>query len=127
MSAAERFDGMHILIVEDEYYIAAGLEEFFAEAGASVLGPVSTVKAALALIGSHGDSMHGATLDVNLRGAHVFPVAEALRARKIPFVLSTGYDGDVIPPDYQDVVRLQKPVSPSAIAHRLAACIAAAK
>ena len=33
-----------------------------------------------------------ALLDVNLRGELVTPVAEALRARGVPFVLASAYD-----------------------------------
>ena len=35
-----------------------------------------------------------ALLDVNLSGETVFPVAEALKARGVPFAFATGYDAD---------------------------------
>jgi FixJ family two-component response regulator len=52
-----------------------------------------------------------AVLDVNMNGELVFPVAEALRQRKIPFVFVTGYgDGYAWPPHLRDVPQLRKPV-----------------
>ena len=40
-----------------------------------------------------GETPDVALLDVNLRGEPVTPVAEALRARGVPFVLASAYDG----------------------------------
>jgi CheY-like chemotaxis protein len=56
-----------------------------------VLGPAATVKEALRLLDSKVPDV--ALLDVNLRGEMVTPVAERLRARGIPFVLASAYDG----------------------------------
>ena len=50
---------------------------------------VASVPAALEAIAA-GD-FDGALLDVNLSGTMVFPVAEALASRKLPFVFVTGY------------------------------------
>jgi hypothetical protein len=48
-------------------------------------------------------------LDVNLRGDMVFPVADALRARGIPFAFATGYDGWALPERFADAPRVEKP------------------
>ena len=58
--------------------------------GFRVLGPATTVAAALRLL--DGAAPDVALLDVNLRGEPVTPVAEALRARGVPFVLVSAYD-----------------------------------
>jgi DNA-binding response OmpR family regulator len=79
------------LCVEDEILIAMELELVLTEAGFGVIGPVPTVAAALALLA--GRRPDAAVLDVNLRGERVTPVAEALRAMAVPFVLTSAYGG----------------------------------
>jgi hypothetical protein len=46
----------------------------------------------------------------------VFPVAEALRARGVPFVFTTGYNEHIIPDRYKDVARYEKPFDPGQVA-----------
>jgi hypothetical protein len=36
-------------------------------------------------------------LDVNLKGQKSYPIADALAARGVPFVFSTGYNKDSLP------------------------------
>jgi CheY-like chemotaxis protein len=50
---------------------------------------VATVAAAHEVIAS--TDLDGAILDINLSGKMVFPVADALADRHIPFVFATGY------------------------------------
>ena len=50
-------------------------------------------------------------VDINLGGGPSFELADSLKARGIPFLFITGYDEDVIPPEFADVERLQKPVA----------------
>ena len=50
-----------------------------------------------------------AILDVNLRGAQSFPVAEVLAARGVPFLFATGYDATILKPPYSGTPTLQKP------------------
>jgi hypothetical protein len=57
---------MRILIVEDEYYLAADLAEALAARGAEILGPIGTLDEALQAIAA--DRPDQAVLDVNLRG-----------------------------------------------------------
>ncbi|MCW8088259.1 response regulator [Sabulicella glaciei] len=78
-----------VLVVEDETFIALELELNLTEAGFVVIGPAPTVAAALALLASHRPDV--AVLDVNLRGERVTPVAEALKAMGVPFVLTSAY------------------------------------
>jgi CheY-like chemotaxis protein len=80
-----------VLVVEDEALIAMDLERLLGRHGYRVLGPAATVAGALRLL--DGEAPDVALLDVNLRGEMVTPVAEALRARGIPFVLASAYDG----------------------------------
>lgn len=99
-----------ILIVEDEYLLANDLEMELLEAGAIVLGPFGTLETAIEFVRTQ-PQIDGAILDVNLRGEMIFPVADLLNERGVPFVLTTGYDASVIPPRFEHSVRCEKPIS----------------
>ncbi|MDF3073525.1 MAG: hypothetical protein K0S54_1192 [Alphaproteobacteria bacterium] len=98
-----------ILIVEDEYLIAADLADLLAEHGAIVIGPASNVREALALVEHEGATIEGAVLDVNLRGERSFPIAERLLALGVRPVFTTGYSdpGDSL---HAELPRLTKPI-----------------
>ena len=99
-----------ILIAEDEYMLAVDLEMELLDAGAIVLGPFGTVETAIEFIRT-GQKIDGAILDVSLRGQMIFPAADLLIERGIPFVLTTGYDASVIPSRFKHCVRCEKPIS----------------
>ncbi|HEY0572058.1 MAG TPA: response regulator [Enterovirga sp.] len=107
-----------ILVVEDEYMLAEDMQRGLEKAGAIVLGPVPSVEDALELL---DDEPHvdGAVLDINLGGEKVFRVADALGARGISFVFTTGYDASEVPPAYRHVPRYEKPVSAATVARAL--------
>lgn len=75
------------LIVEDEWVIAADLQRILEELGWRVIGPAATVPQALWLLDSDPPSV--AILDINLGRTLATPVAEELKARRIPFVLAS--------------------------------------
>ena len=108
--AAARLDSRRILVAEDEYAIAGAIAELLAEAGAEVLGPVPTVARALRLATAPG-RLDAALLDVNLRREAVWPVVDALRARGVPVVLTTGNSSNVIPQAYARLPRCEKPAT----------------
>lgn len=99
-----------ILIVEDEYMLADDLKTELSDADAIVLGPAGTLEEALDLIRSER-KIDGAILDVYLHGAIVFPVADMLLLRDVPFVFTTGYEGSAIPSRYANVIRCEKPIN----------------
>ena len=55
------------------------------------------------------EAIDAAVLDVNLNGQMSYPVADALAARGVPFVFSTGYNKVRLPNSYQNFPVLQKP------------------
>ena len=82
-----------ILVVEDEMLLAMMLEDMILDLGHEVVGPALNLADALAL--ARDEPLDCAILDLNLgRGVLSTPVAELLRKRNIPFVLSTGYGAD---------------------------------
>ena len=88
--------GRRILVVEDDYLLAESLNDLLVEAGINVVGPVGSVPDALSLVAS-GQAIDGALLDVNVRGQAVFPVADALMERGVPFSFCSGYDRYTLP------------------------------
>ncbi|WP_454280655.1 response regulator [Sphingomonas sp. Marseille-Q8236] len=99
-----------VLIVEDEYMLADDLKMELEEAGAVILGPIGTLEDAIAAI-ENEEVIDGAILDVNLRGEMVFPVADLLLERDVPFIFTTGYDASAIPPRFSQITRCEKPVN----------------
>ena len=110
--------GRRILLVEDDYFIADAMLGVLEDAGATVLGPVSSVKEALALLDGEPE-VDSAILDINLNGEMVYPVADALTALGIPFIFATGYDEAAVPPAWRHVMRCEKPVNAAAVARAL--------
>ena len=96
-----------ILLVEDEMVIALLLEDLLVVLGYEVVGPVGRLREALAM--AESEAPDAALLDVNLNGEKVYPVANSLAARNIPFVFLTGYGAAGIPAPYRDRPTLQKP------------------
>ncbi|PVM82959.1 response regulator [Caulobacter endophyticus] len=115
---ADSLEGLAVLIVEDEFYLADDLASALGEAGARVLGPFGRVEDAQRLIES-GQAVDIAILDIDLVGDRVFPVADMLRERGTPFLFATGYDPDIIPSRLSDVPRLEKPVTTAAVVRLL--------
>lgn len=109
MSGAPDLTGRKILVVEDDYFLAADTAAALRGAGAEVLGPCPTEARVHDLL--EDETPTHAVLDLNLGGGGPqFGIAHLLKARGVPFVFLMGYDPNVIPPDLADVVRLQKPL-----------------
>ena len=105
--SGHRDHGLRILLVEDENLIALLLEDMLAELGHSVVGPVARLEKAREM--AQREAIDLAILDVNINGEQAYPVAEALAARGIPFIFSTGYGRRSLPPRYRDRPTLPKP------------------
>jgi two-component sensor histidine kinase len=97
-----------IMIVEDEALVALVLADQLAELGLSVVGPCTSVAEAKA-VADKGD-FEAAILDVNLGGELVYPVADLLSSRGIPFIFVTGYGRESIDPRFTNAPVLEKPV-----------------
>jgi CheY-like chemotaxis protein len=79
-----------ILIVEDDPVINVMLQDMLVKLRCMAVGPAGSVAAALSLIETT-PLLDGAVLDCNLGGDKVWPVADRLVERRVPFVFSTGY------------------------------------
>lgn len=110
--------GCAVLLVEDDYFIVKDLRRQFERAGAIVLGPASNVPDALELVRTL-PRVDAAVLDINLQGEMVFPVADALAERGVPFVFATGYDAVSVPFRHASVRHCSKPVGAGSLARAL--------
>ena len=105
--------GKTILVVEDEYFIASDLKRALEREQATVLGPVPDLDGGLALAGR--DEVDAAILDVTLRQATSYPIADALDARQVPYLFLTGYDGWALPAQCRTAPRVAKPFKMQAV------------
>jgi len=103
----ELLSGRRVLVVEDEMLVLIMIEDMLADLGCQLVTSAATVDKALALISAQVFDV--ALLDVNLNGKDSHPVAEALSARGVPFVYSTGNTGQSLRDGYSDRPVLKKP------------------
>lgn len=112
-SQSSDLSGARILLVEDEYYIADDLRRTPESAGATIVGPISTVERAFEVI-AKGD-FDCAVVDLNLHGDSGFPLVERLMRDGHSFAIATGYGSAAVPPVFKDVPRIEKPFDPPAL------------
>jgi CheY-like chemotaxis protein len=108
---AAKLQGLRVLVVEDEALVSMLLEDMLADHGCEVAATASRIGQALELVRDGGPEFDAAILDVNLGGEPIFPVAEALAERGLPFVFATGYGAGGLPEVWRARPTLQKPFS----------------
>ena len=105
----ELLKGLRVLVVEDQAPIALQLEDMLVESECQVVGPASRVGQALRLLGEN--VVDAAVLDLNVAGELVYPVADALDARGLPYIFATGYDPSDVSGRYGHRTIVRKPFS----------------
>jgi DNA-binding response OmpR family regulator len=116
--------GKRVLIVEDEVLIALDTQDALTEAGYVVVGPATDITSGLAIV--EAGQIDAAVLDVYLGGIYVWPVADALRRRGVPFVLMTGFGAGLdVPDNFQSVPRLGKPIVLEELLRAISSCLKA--
>lgn len=114
MATQNAFTHCRVLVVEDELMIALDLCGKLEGMGCTVLGPVSSVAAAMGLLETQRPD--AALLDENLGGVPVTPVAQSLHRRRIPFAVVSGYSRPRSDdPDLAGAPRVTKPASTAMI------------
>jgi PAS domain S-box-containing protein len=101
-------NGNRVMVVEDEALVAMVVSDAMIELGYQVVGPFSRPPDAIAAV--KNNDIAAAILDINLAGTLVYPVAEELTSRGIPFVFVTGYGVESIDKRFADIPVLQKPI-----------------
>jgi two-component SAPR family response regulator len=87
--------------------------EALTDLGFAIAGPFNNMEEALAA--SQVSDIKAAFLDVNLNGQLIYPLADELASRDIPFVFMTGYEPDSIESRFSESAVLQKPVNRTAL------------
>jgi CheY-like chemotaxis protein len=110
-----------ILVVEDEMLVAIMVEDSLTDLGYRTI-IAGRVGKALELAATA--AIDCALLDVNVAGEAIYPVAEALSRRGIPFVFATGYGPGGLRGDYQNRPILAKPFRIGDLQRIMAAALA---
>jgi DNA-binding response OmpR family regulator len=101
-----------ILAAEDDALLAADLDETIRRCGHVCLGPAGSLSEVLQLF--EANRVDAAILDVRLRhGEKVYPVADLLAGRGIPFAFVTAYGSGHVDPRYAHCRILPKPLLPT--------------
>lgn len=109
--------GLKVLVVEDEAMVAMLIEDMLEDLGCTVVGSIASL--AKACDAAATADMDVAMLDMNIAGQKVFPVAEILRERRIPFLFSSGYGEAGLPAEYSASQVVPKPFSQDSLKDKL--------
>ncbi len=112
-SQPPKIDGLRVLVVEDEALVALQIEDMLTGLGCVVVGPASRVGQALELL--HGQQVDAAVLDINIAGELVYPVADELASRGLPYIFATGYGASGLTDAYRGRPVLEKPFPKGAL------------
>jgi CheY-like chemotaxis protein len=114
--------GRRVLVIEDEMLILMMIQGMLEDLGCDSVTAAARVNQAVNLI--EEQSFDIAMLDVNLGGTDSRLVAEALAARAVPFLYSTGNAGHAIGESFRDRPALKKPFEFEALADMLKGLLA---
>ena len=106
--------------------IAMLVEDMLDELGCTVIGPAHALQPALELASSETE-IDAALLDINLAGQPVFAIADALRARGVPMIFSTGYGESGLREVDRGSPVLQKPFRANDLAEALGKALGVTK
>lgn len=109
--------GLRVLVVEDEMLVSMLVEDMLTDLGCQVVGPAAEIEEAMAL--ARDGEVDAALLDVNVGGKPVFPVADVLKARGVPFAFASGYGEAGLSEEHRGAVVLQKPFREADLARAL--------
>ncbi len=83
------------------------VEDMLTEFGCDIVGPAPDLDQAMSL--AEDAELDAAILDVNVGGRQIFPVADRLKARGIPFAFASGYGEAGLIEAHRGTPVLQKP------------------
>ena len=121
-SVSAGLDGRRILLVEDSPVLGPFTADLLEELGCRVIGPAPNMAAARELVDAA--DFDAALMDIHIRGERVFPLCEALEAKGVPFILTSGYADWAMPEEWRDRPRLQKPYTFEQVADQLSRILA---
>ena len=114
------FAGRRVLVVEDDFLVSLATVDFLESLGCEVVGPAARLAAAFEL--AQSESLDAALLDINIAGDMVWPVAEVLRRRAIPFIFLSAHSRlSEVPMLLAAAPRLEKPLEQNRLLRQLSA------
>jgi len=119
MASSGALAGKRVLLVEDEVLVAMLIEDMLADEDCVLVAHIARLTDAIALAADATVELNLAILDVNVAGQPVFAVAEALAARGVPFVFTTGYGPGALPAPWVGRPTLTKPFTMSGVVQAL--------
>ena len=98
---------LKVFVVEDESIIRILVADMLGELGHTLAAEAGHIDQALELARSTEFDL--ATLDFNLRGEMVTPVAKLIMARGRPIIFATAFGSEGLPEDFRNFPALLKP------------------
>lgn len=114
-----RFEGLRVLVVEDEPVVAMCLEDILEGLGCIAVGPASRLDEGLKLV--RESAIDAAILDINLGSESSTPIAAHLREKGIPFAFASGYGA--VPDGFEGAPLIEKPYREAEIVAAIEALI----
>ena len=99
--------GVRILVVDDDVLNASLLADLLQSDGCIIEGPVGDLDSTTDLARTRDIAV--ALLDINLDDQVVYPAADVLMTRRIPFIFMTGSLRQILPPRFQGTPMVSKP------------------
>src|SRR5260370_25091641 len=96
-----------VLLVEDEVLITLLLQDMLLDLECETADAAANLDDALSA--ARNGAFDLALIDLNLHGKLTYPVADLLKARRIPLIFVTGYGAVGLEPAYADAPVLEKP------------------
>ena len=103
--------GKRILVVEDEFVLAADICAKIEACRGVVVGPVSTLAGGHALLQT-GPQPEGSILDIRVCDDMVSPVADDLMVVGVPIIFASSESKAAIPSKYATIPLIGKPIIP---------------
>ncbi|MDE2472831.1 MAG: response regulator, partial [Bradyrhizobium sp.] len=92
--------GLKVLLVEDEATVRTAIADMLRAMGHSIAAEAGHMREAMAFARSGEFDL--AVLDLNVGGQMIFPVADLIQTRGVPFIFMTGYGQGISPKRFQD-------------------------
>jgi DNA-binding response OmpR family regulator len=104
-------NGLRLLVVEDQFFVAMEVNDLISSLGAEVVGPYGRLNQALDAV--QRQAVDGGVLDVKLDSEKSYPVADILMDSGRPILFVTGGDTEGMPEKYRVLPCLIKPFDPA--------------
>ena len=113
------FVGRRVLVVEDQFLVSLATIDLLESIGCQIVGPAARLAAAFKL--AQSETLDAAVLDIDIAGEMVWPAAEELQRRGVPFLFLTAYSLNVVPALFAAIPCLEKPLEKNQLLRHLCA------